>query len=284
MEKQSIILSDGRKMAFTVSGNPSKPAVLFIHGTPLSSLMWHNMNGFNNDAFYRICIDRPGYGDSDYNINGAVDQIHYDIKSLLVHLEVKQVSLIGVSGAGPYMVKCALEIPHLLKSVHLVSCVGPYVKEAIGHMNSNRYLYRMAKIFPGIIRLQNHLITKLILKDPVKFINLGKKKLKGTDYDMLDQNEFAQSLAEVYPDGLKSVTRSDQNPMSDDVIFTANWNIPLESIEKEVHIYWGHEDHSIGDQSAYMCDHIPNAVKHYYKNQGHFLIYKILPDILKKLS
>lgn len=284
MSYNIINLKDGRKMAYKEYGNPNGRPLLLVHGTPFSKLMWRDVPGvLHNDLFRIIAMDRPGYGHSDFNFNGALENFPLDIVELLDQLNIDKVSIAGVSGGGPYTLICAQKIPHKLENIALISSVGPFVEQSIGDMNANKKLYKIAQKRPRIIFFQNHFIIKMIQRNPVDFITLGKKKLTGPDLEALEKDDFYLKLAEAYADGCRQKSTIRHNTMSYDIINTANWKIPLEDIQKEVHVFWGGKDRSIGDQSKYMAEKLPNALTHFYPDQGHFLVYNKMDDIFKVL-
>lgn len=279
-DKKTIQLPDGRNLSYLEYGTRDGSVLILIHGTPFSSLMWKDINGIKGSKFRIIAVDRPGYGHSTYNMNGSLENFPEDLKHLIRHLNLKSVNLAGVSGGGPYVLQCALKIPELLEKVGIISSVGPYEKEAIGDMNANRNLYKLARIVPGIIAFQNQQIYKMIQKDPLKFINLGKKKLAGKDLAFIERKGFAERLADSYADGCRQKSSTKRNPMTDDIFYTANWQIPLQDIKKEIYFFWGDKDRSIGNQCKYMAELIPNAHEFIFKGEGHFLVYEAMDEIL----
>lgn len=279
-DKRTIQLPDGRDLSYLEYGSSDGRVLVLIHGTPFSSLMWKDVDGIKGSQFRIIAVDRPGYGHSTYNMNGALENFPEDLKYLIRYLDLKSVNLAGVSGGGPYVLQCALKMPELLEKVGLISSVGPYEKEAIGDMNANRNLYKMARIAPWIIAFQNQQIYKMIQKDPLKFISLGKRKLTGKDLAFVERKGFVERLAVSYADGCRQKSSTTRNPMTDDIFYTANWQIPLKDIKKEIYIFWGDKDRSIGNQCKYMAKLLPNVHEFIFKGEGHFLVYEAMDDIL----
>ncbi len=278
--KLSLTLRDGRKFSYLELGDHEKEVILLIHGTPFSGRMWENLEWIKKNTHYRIiAVDRPGYGHSDSNGEDTFNEFHQDIIELLNYLKLDKISAIGVSGGGSYILKLALEIPDRLDRIAIVSSVGPCVEEAIGDMNSNRNLYKMAKKLPKVIIFQNHLVLKMIRKDPEKFVRLAKKKLKGTDLKFIESNGFEKELALLYQDGCIQESTVKFNMMTHDILQTANWSIDLTKIDKLVHVYWGGHDKSIGDQTKYIASQLPNAVEHFYSEEGHFLLFRKSSEI-----
>jgi len=95
----------------TENGNPielyyedhgaGKPVVL-IHGWPLSGRSWENQVSPLVEAGYRVVsYDRRGFGDSSQPWNGYdYDTFAADLHTLLQHLDLREVALVGFSMGG----------------------------------------------------------------------------------------------------------------------------------------------------------------------------------------
>ncbi|WP_326540472.1 alpha/beta fold hydrolase [Pseudorhodoferax sp.] len=58
-------LSGGTEVAFRTAGEPSRPAVLLLHGTPNSSSLFRALMPALSEAAYVVAPDLPGHGASD---------------------------------------------------------------------------------------------------------------------------------------------------------------------------------------------------------------------------
>lgn len=76
--------------------------VLFSHGWPLDADMWDSQLNFLAERGYRvIAFDRRGFGRSDQPWEGYdYDTFADDIHSLIAHLQLKDVTLVGFSMGG----------------------------------------------------------------------------------------------------------------------------------------------------------------------------------------
>ena len=57
---------DGLKIFYREAGDPSKPAIVLLHGFPTSSHMYRNLIRDLSDAYYLIAPDYPGFGESSF--------------------------------------------------------------------------------------------------------------------------------------------------------------------------------------------------------------------------
>lgn len=63
--RQRLRLSGGTELSFLTAGETSRPAVLLMHGTPNSSLMFRAVLPELAQVAYVIAPDLPGFGESD---------------------------------------------------------------------------------------------------------------------------------------------------------------------------------------------------------------------------
>ncbi len=108
------------------SGNPNKPGVLFIHGTPGG---WDAFEGYlANDRlrqdFFLVSVDRPGWGKSHLDpkkIDGDFELQAKAIKSVLDHYPDKKWTIIGHSLGASIAPKVALYAPGSVDSILLLA-------------------------------------------------------------------------------------------------------------------------------------------------------------------
>ena len=126
----------------TENGNPielhyedygaGRPVVL-IHGWPLSGRSWENQVPALVDAGYRVVsYDRRGFGDSSQPWNGYdYDTFAADLDTLLQHLDLREVTLVGFSMGGGEVARYlgAYGTDRVAKAV-FASAVPPYLFKA----------------------------------------------------------------------------------------------------------------------------------------------------------
>lgn len=86
--RQRLRLSGGTELSFIVAGEPSKPAVLLLHGSPSSARMFREVLPELSQAAYVIAPDLPGFGESDVLQSPSFPAFGQAISELLDRLSV----------------------------------------------------------------------------------------------------------------------------------------------------------------------------------------------------
>ena len=106
-KKDHIISDDGVMINYYIKGS-KKNALVFVHGYSCSSEYWWPQLEYFSKNYTTIAVDLAGHGKSglnrkEYSMNAFGD----DVKSVIEHLDLDQVVLIGHSMGGPVIVKAA---------------------------------------------------------------------------------------------------------------------------------------------------------------------------------
>jgi pimeloyl-ACP methyl ester carboxylesterase len=117
------------------TGGPGRPVVL-IHGWPLSGEAWCEQVPVLHGAGYRvITYDRRGFGRSDKPRTGyTYDTLSEDLHTLLVELDLNDVTLVGFSMGGGEVARYFTQFgAGRLHSVVFASAVTPYLMQSPGN-------------------------------------------------------------------------------------------------------------------------------------------------------
>ena len=118
-------------LSYTVSGDPHRPTVLFLHGFLGSSADWADAIPALDERFYCIAPDLPGHGRSLgltpqlYTIKGAAKML----RDLLDELEISRAALAGYSMGGRLALYLALLHPERCSRLFLESA-SPGIEDA----------------------------------------------------------------------------------------------------------------------------------------------------------
>jgi len=115
----------GRTMHYVASGNPSKPMVFFVHGSPgsLSAFLSYLADSTLLQKSYLVTADRPGFGYSNFGYAEPSLRIQGEIlEELIVRKKAnKPVILVGHSLGGPLIVQMAAENPGLIDGLIIIA-------------------------------------------------------------------------------------------------------------------------------------------------------------------
>lgn len=117
---------DGSVIAVEVVGEQDATPVLFCHGLADSRLSAHWFTQAARELGLRVMApDRPGVGGTDpRRLSRLADWVE-DAALVLDALRVDSAALLGISAGGPFAAACAAGIPGRVRSLMLVSPLGP---------------------------------------------------------------------------------------------------------------------------------------------------------------
>ncbi len=161
-EFRSFLFED-RTMHYIAVGDTSKPAVLFVHGSPGS---WDNFLGFLNDStllekFYLISVDRPGFGKSGVGIpERSLEKQAAAIAQVLVREKTSAI-LVGHSYGGPVITRMAIESPKYVDGLIIVAgSVDPDLEKTKWYQIPVHYKV-LSWVLPGLLYSTNEEIIAL---------------------------------------------------------------------------------------------------------------------------
>ncbi|HLT74463.1 MAG TPA: alpha/beta hydrolase [Ohtaekwangia sp.] len=114
-----------RKMYYAETGQPGKPVVFFVHGSPgsLSAFVPFLTDSLLLQRTLLITVDRPGFGYSGYKLaEPSLDRQSAILKAIVAEKKSDQpVILVGHSLAGPLVAKMAIQYPELIDGIVIVA-------------------------------------------------------------------------------------------------------------------------------------------------------------------
>ena len=121
---RTMLLADGRTLAFSEWGDLGGKPVVLLHGMPGSRLMCPDIDATSAAGVRLITIDRPGYGLSDPRPDRTRLNWVDDYVELIDHLELPPCPIVGWSGGGPYALACAYRLADRVPSIGLAGSPG----------------------------------------------------------------------------------------------------------------------------------------------------------------
>src|SRR6516165_4281107 len=121
-------LSDGRRVAYEVMGDPNGRPVVALHGTPGSSRQLACLDKPARDHNIALIVpDRAGYGGSTHDPSRTIASSARDLGRLIDHLSLPDAAVIGLSGGGPTALACGVVLQGRISSITTVGSIAPLV-------------------------------------------------------------------------------------------------------------------------------------------------------------
>ncbi len=230
-----------------------------------------------------ICLDRPGIGLSDFSNKRKLLDWPILVSSVADSLDIKEFSVLGLSGGGPYALACAYSIPDRICSIAVVSGMGPSsYKETKNDL---------ALFVPRLIKPMRFLVAwglkKGAKKNPKKLIKKIKKTLSNIDITYLNHenrmSELLTAFLECFKQGLRGYLKEAE-------IYRNDWGFKLSDIKTNVKIWHGKIDKNVSVELAKrISKEILNCKARIIENEGHFsltgnYLSEILADLIVKNS
>jgi pimeloyl-ACP methyl ester carboxylesterase len=114
-----------RTINYAKAGDPSKPLVLFIHGSPgsLEAFIHFLADSTLLQHAFLVTTDRPGFGYSNFgNAEPSLEKQAEALKPILLKYKSnKPVILVGHSLGGPLIARMAIDYPELVDGLVIVA-------------------------------------------------------------------------------------------------------------------------------------------------------------------
>jgi pimeloyl-ACP methyl ester carboxylesterase len=129
-EFRRVALNTGVTLNVALAGDPSKPAVILLHGFPESHRTWRGIAPKLAEDFYLIMPDQRGFGASDrpqqveaYTTDALVD----DIFALAEALGLERLALVGHDWGGAISWPAALRGDSRLAALAIINAPHPVI-------------------------------------------------------------------------------------------------------------------------------------------------------------
>jgi pimeloyl-ACP methyl ester carboxylesterase len=112
--RSRIELASGTELSFLTAGEPSKPALLLLHGFPSSSRTFRHVISSLSKVAYVIAPDMPGFGMSDALPDPSFDRLADATSELLGQLSVGRRYIYLHDFGAPIGLRIAMQAPDLV--------------------------------------------------------------------------------------------------------------------------------------------------------------------------
>jgi pimeloyl-ACP methyl ester carboxylesterase len=265
----------GRTLAVLEAGDESDHAVVAVHGTPGSGLLWR---GLVEDAEARgmrlLAYDRPGYGGSDAHPGRTVADAAGDIAAIADALGIDRFAVEGGSGGGPHALACAALLPDRVVGAACLAGVAPYPAEGLdwldgmGQDNLDEFAAALAgrETLEPFLRLQ---ADAILAAEPEAIADALRSLLSPPDAAVLT-GEYAEYLAEATR---RAIGERLDGWIDDDFAFVKRWGFELDEIRVPVQLLHGAQDRFVPiAHGEWLAERIPGVDADLSAKDGHLTI------------
>jgi pimeloyl-ACP methyl ester carboxylesterase len=276
-----LTLPDNRRLAYAEFGQPDGHPVFHFHGSPSSRLEPLLLG----DAVFRklglriIAPDRPGMGQSDFQLDRGFSDWPNDVVFLADALGLDKFSILGISGGCGYVAACAAKVPERLHSAVIVSGAWPmhYIEDM---PTASRLLWFLAKKAPIFHKILLKLMLRSLKGSPEKLLATFKKQLPPVDYAVIESPErmqaFAQMSLESMRKGVKGATRDLQ-------LYVQEWDFSLDEIQIPLTLFHGEKDMNVPIAAVKrVMASLPMARLVTYPDEAHISLIVNHLDVIAK--
>ena len=285
---QELLLSDGRRIEFEVTGPENGDVLLHHHGTPGSLVQRRVLQRAAHTRGLRmVTYSRPGYGGSSRLPGRDVAAVTADCTALLDHLGADRCVTTGWSGGGPHALALAAMRPDRVAGVSTFAGVMPYGIEGtdflagMGEGNVKEF----GLVAQGEAAIRPYLEARALtmrVPDPAGLLKTWASILPATDKAVLSEefgSEVAAGVAEAVRNGVSGW-------LDDDLAFARPWGFALEDLAVPSFVWQGSADLMVPfAHGQWLARNLPGATAHLKEGEGHMSIVLAAADeIVEELA
>jgi pimeloyl-ACP methyl ester carboxylesterase len=266
---QTLILPDGRHLAWEEAGDSEGMPILYCHGAPGSRLqrrVFMRARELHEAHVRMISPDRPGHGWSDFQPGRTIDQWPDDVAVLVDYLRLKHFAVLGFSGGTPYaLAVAASRLP--VSVIGLVSSDAPPGQVA----NVPAGLPDMAKRRPWLTGLMLQVVRLMAKVAPDFTADRGTAMLSEVDRKVVAAPRLRQRFLEMLRDAFR---QGPQGGRLDLQLASRDWQVGPVPAGIPVHIWHGEADADSPLSIAHhLTDRLPQAHLHTFPGEGHVSVF-----------
>jgi len=278
-----VRLHDGRWLGYTDSGDPRGTPVLFFHGFGTTRVVCPPDEPARRLGVRLIALDRPGIGLSTPRPGRRLLDWPDDVGEATELLGMKRFSIVGWSGGGPYALACGRWLGDRIDAISLVSAAAPLAGTTQPDYlrRFDRNAVRAAGKAPWVIRLALWHWGRAQRRDAEGFFDKEVSEMCAADQEALSEpglrSQMIANSVELYRQGGRG--------MYDEALVLARpWGFDPSELRVRVELWQGGRDKTVPvGMSAHLAELIPGAALRVLPDEGHHLLYRYWPDILRSL-
>ncbi|MBC7371207.1 MAG: alpha/beta hydrolase [Bdellovibrionaceae bacterium] len=279
------------KQFFVQEWNPAhETVVLFIHGFPGCGDQAKLITTTSMSTSFRlIAVDRPGYGESDFQPMLTPLKFAEQLVEILDHLKIDKLRLLSVSGGAPYSLALAHLLGERVERMCSVAGVAPLTRKNFQYMNSQqRKTWLLSQCLPKSV--QHAMLNRVWLKGVERveeFLFSPTDGVHGPDQVVFAHPDISPVLSATLK---RALSQGPRGIIHDLNVYARDWGFKTDGIACPVTLWHGTKDDVV--HLAYAKDmktKLKNANLRIIDDEGHFSIAMnfrdhIISDLLLKTS
>jgi len=282
--ESELRLPDGRTLAWREYGDPAGTAMIMLHGSPGSRLMFRPADEPARRLGLRlICPDRAGIGRSSPHAERTLASHAAEIEALADRLGLGRFVLFGVSGGAPYATVAAERLRERLKLLVLVSPMGPVadMRDVPIHPGHRRFFLQLGQM-PALARPIARVAAAAFLWKPGHFHRRFAALIGEPDRTTLLRPAI---VAHVEGDIRECLRQGVDGALRDLTLFGRPWGVAPEQITTPAIVWQGTADSVVPQAVSFaLARRLANAELVTVDGAGHFWIYDNVEPVLARIA
>ncbi len=283
----TISVGDDRQIGFAEFGDQQGKPVFWLHGTPGARRQIPTEARIYAEANHirLIGVDRPGIGSSTAHQYDNIAGFPEDLRIIADTLGIDKMTIIGLSGGGPYTLACAAAMPDRVLAVGVLGGVAPIVgSDSIGggvaalSTVAGPILevigYPLGIVATGLIRLIRPVASPAV--------EIYARISPEADRALLVRPEFKA----MFLDDLLNGTRKQlAAPFADVIAFSRDWGFRLDEVKVPVRWWHGDADHIVQfAHGEHVVSRLPDAELYHLPGESHLAGLGRAEEILRAMA
>ena len=276
--RDSIPLSDGRRLAWCEWGVETARPLLFCTGAAMSGSLGFGFAALRDFDLRLLSIDRPGLGASDPHPQKTLTTWAADMREVIAARSLQRPLALGFSQGAPFALSLAAE--GLVTAVAVVSGQDELARPAL----RDRLQPEVAAMVAAAARDPAGLVRGLEqIANAEAFSQMMMAMSAPSDRAVYERPGFASAYRRSLEEGF---AQGSAGYLRDLVIALRPWPFDLETIERPVDLWYGALDSSpvhAPDSGRGLAERLPQATLTVEPAEGGALLWTRTSDILARL-
>jgi pimeloyl-ACP methyl ester carboxylesterase/DNA-binding CsgD family transcriptional regulator len=280
---QYLRLPDGRRLAYREYGRRNGRPFLAFHEGLGSSLLPVGLDGFAGRIGLRvICIDRPGFGQSDPLPEFAFERVAADIETLCDHIGVARLDIFTMISGASAGLSTAIQLGDRVGNLIVISGRPPAAGSRSAARDPVNLMRARIESHPWVMETLFSVLRLRMSKPLVQTFMRRSAQGSPGDLTYLEGHPEVVVYVESYIREALDLTR--RGVVDEMRALRRSQNMTLEGLRARLHVWHGEEDQfaPLDQLLRFLGDRVDEVVL--FPGVGHFLPLREWPALLRRLT